>query len=74
MCVGPLTQPPAASSIMCKLESGGTMDCRVISHKRFQTTTRQKLIHNMPTVDISETNTRQMEREFTQLGLEPQTR
>ena len=67
-----LTQRPAASCIMCKLETGGTQDCRVISHKRFQTTTWQKLIHNMPTVDISETNTRQMEREFTKLYLEPQ--
>ena len=67
-----LTQRPTASCIMCKLETGGTQDCRVISHKRFQTTTWQKLIHNMPTVDISETKTRQMEREFTKLCLEPQ--
>ena len=57
---------------MCDLETGGTQDCPVISHKRFQTTTRQKLIHNMPTVDISETNTFQIEREFTKLYLEPQ--
>ena len=57
---------------MCNLETGGTQDCRVISHKRFQTTTCQKCIHNMLTVDISETKTRQMEREFTKLCLEPQ--
>ena len=66
-----LALSPAASCIMCNLETGGTQDCRVISHKRFQTTTWQKLIHNMPTVDISETNTWQMEREFTKLCLEP---
>ena len=31
-----------------------------------------KIANNMPTVDISETNTWQMEREFTKLYIEPQ--